>query len=76
MEGFDEFIVKNRADLGKVSTRARVLKIYYPINVQDAVNIMRICRTLEEVVFERNAFARTEQEAKQYLDKWVFVETE
>ncbi len=76
MEGFDEFVVKNRADLNKVSTRTRVLKIYYPINVQDAVSIMRQCRTLEEVVFDKSSLARTEPEAKQYLDKWVFVETE
>ena len=76
MEGFDEFVIKNRGDLNKVSSRARVLKIQYPINVQDAVSIMKQCRTLEEVVFERTAFERTDTEAKQYLDKWVFVETE
>ncbi|HIJ98895.1 TPA: hypothetical protein H1005_03040 [archaeon] len=76
MEGFDEFVIKNRTELNKVSSRARVLRIHYPINVQDAVNIMRQCRTLEEVVFERKAFERTDPEAKQYLDKWVFVETE
>ena len=76
MEGFDEFILKNKGDLNKVSTRARVLKILCPINKQDAVDIMRNCRTIEEIRFERRAFERTDAEAKQYLDKYVFVEME
>ena len=76
MEGLDEFVVKNKSDLSKVSSRARVLKIHYPISVQDAVNIMRICRTIEEVVFDKKAFEKTEPEAKQYLDKYVLVDME
>ncbi len=76
MEGFDEFILKNKSDLGKVSHRARVLKIHCPINKDDAIEIMKQCRAIEEIKFERRAFERTEQEVKQYLDKYVFVEME
>ena len=73
MEGFDEFVVKNKTDLEKVSARAKVLKIHYPIKMQDAVTILKNCRNIEEVQFEKKAFDRTEQEAKEYLDKYVYL---
>lgn len=74
MEGFDEFVIKNKGDLEKVSSRARVLKIHYPIKKQDAVSILTQCRNIQEIQFERTAFERTEQEAKQYLDKYVYLD--
>ena len=74
MEGFDEFIVKNKTDLEKVSTRAKVIRIHYPIKMQEALAIMKNCRNIEEIQFERKAFEKTEQEAKQFLDKYVYLD--
>lgn len=74
MEGFDEFVIKNKTDLEKVSARARVLKIHYPIKMTEALSIMKQCRNIEEIRFERKAFEKTEQEAKQFLDKYVYLD--
>ncbi|HIJ98176.1 TPA: hypothetical protein H1012_01945 [archaeon] len=74
MEGFDEFIIKNKTDLEKVSTRATVLKIHYPIKLQDALIIMKNCRNIREIQFEKKAFERTDQDAKQFLDKYVYLD--
>ena len=72
----DEEVIKTKSDLGKVSERAKTLKVDYGLDKEDAVNIMKHCRALQQVVFDRNSFAKTEDDAKEYLGKWVYLDME
>lgn len=72
----DEHVVKTKRDLKKVSERAKKLKVNCVLDRDDATHIMRRCRLLEEVIFDYNAFRRTDPGVKKYLNQWVFVESE
>ena len=72
----DDNVVTNKNDLKKVSERARTLKVNCGLNHEDAADLMKRCRLLEEVVFDRKAFMETDEAAKEYLNKWVFVDTD
>ena len=72
----NEEILRNKSELGKLSERAKVLRIDCSLNKEDAVNIMKRCRTLEEIVFGYKAFNHTEKDALEYLNKWVYLEKE
>ena len=72
----NEEILRSRSDLNRISERTKTLRVDMPLKKEDAVNIMRRCRTLQEVVFDYKAFAKTEEEAKEYLGKWVYLDYE
>ncbi|MFH1425012.1 MAG: hypothetical protein ABIG20_05100 [archaeon] len=72
----DEYILANKNDLKNVSERTRTLKISCSLKHQDAADIMKRCRLLEEIIFDHKAFGETEDSAKEYLNKWVFVDTD
>ncbi len=74
MEKFDEFVVKNKRDLERVSDKTRVLRVKCQLDKEDAIQIAKKCRLLEEVVFDKKIFFRADPEAKDYLDKYVFVD--
>ncbi|MFO7872306.1 MAG: hypothetical protein R6U26_01535 [Candidatus Undinarchaeales archaeon] len=69
-----EETLRKKADVGKISERAKILRVDCGLEKEDAVNIMRRCRTLEEIVFGYNAFNHTEEEALEYLNRWVYLE--
>jgi len=71
-----EYRIKTKEDLGNLSARTKILKVDCDLNKDDAIGIMQKCRTLEEVIFGRKAFIATDDDAKEYLGKWVFVEME
>ena len=71
-----EDILNNKKDLVKVSERTKTLKIACALSKEDAVNIMKHCRTLQEIIFDRKSFFQTEDDAKEYLSKWVYLERE
>ncbi len=71
-----EEILRSKTDVGKISERTKVLRVDCGLEKKDAVDIMKRCRTLKEVVFEYNAFNHTEEEALEYLNRWVYLERE
>ena len=72
----DEEVIKTKGDLGKISERTKILKVDCGLNREDAVNIMKRCRTLQQVVFDYKSFAKTDDDAKEYFGKWVYLDME
>lgn len=72
----NEETLRSKGDLSDLSESTKVLKIGCGLEKEDAVNIMKRCRTLEEVVFESRAFTHTERDALEYLNRWVYLEKE
>lgn len=72
----DVEIIENKKDIGRLSERAHVLKVKCALEHKDAVEITKRCRLLEEVVFNKKAYMQTENDAKEYFNKWFYIEVE
>lgn len=67
-------VVKEKKDIGKISSKSRKLKVRCELDKKTAVKIMSKCRLLEELEFDPHSFHETDEDVKNYLNRFLYLD--